>query len=297
MSSWRSSGADPDGGVLLDHDEVLREEPALAPHVAGGLLYPDGFRTHPGALTAAAATAARAAGATVRTHVEVKRVTRGRVVTDEGTLEAETILLCAGAWTRTLARALGHDVQIRPVRGWLAVTAPSAPLIRHVIYEAGYAAPRGPQPGSPGIGRRSGRRRPGDAGAEPSHAFAAHQNADGTIMIGASRSAALRETDESADALRLNAAAALEWIPASGDPRGGDHLDRPSPVLPRRPAVHRLARGGRRGVRRTRQRGRSHRRRLGTADCADRLTGARAVCRPGAVSPRPMSSRPGAGPP
>jgi glycine/D-amino acid oxidase-like deaminating enzyme len=52
------------------------------------------------------------------------------------------------------------------------------------------------------------------AGAEPSHAFAAHQNADGTIMIGASRSAALRETDESADALRLNATAAMEWIPA-----------------------------------------------------------------------------------
>ena len=100
--------------MLLDHDEVLREEPALAPHVAGGLLYPDGFRTDPGALTAAAATAARAAGATVRTHVEVKRVTRGRVVTDEGTFEAETILLCAGAWTRTLARALGHDVQVRP---------------------------------------------------------------------------------------------------------------------------------------------------------------------------------------
>ena len=33
-------GANPDGGMLLDHDEVLREEPALAPHVAGGLLLP-----------------------------------------------------------------------------------------------------------------------------------------------------------------------------------------------------------------------------------------------------------------
>lgn len=207
-------GANPDGGVLLDRDEVLREEPALAPHVAGGLLYPDGFRTHPGALTAAAATAARTAGATVRTHVEVKRVTRGRVVTDEGTLEAETILLCAGAWTRTLARALGHDVQIRPVRGWLAVTAPCAPLIRHVIYEAGYAAPRGPQPGSPVSVADLAAADLATIGAEPSHAFAAHQNADGTVMIGASRSAALRETDESADALRLNAAAALEWIPA-----------------------------------------------------------------------------------
>ena len=206
--------ADAGGGVLLDHDEVLREEPALAPHVAGGLLYPDGFRTDPGALTAAAATAARAAGATVRTHVEVKRVTRGRVATDEGTFEAATILLCAGAWTRTLARALGHDVQVRPVRGWLAITAPSAPLLRHVIYEAGYQAPRGPQPGTPVSVADLAAADLATAGAEPSHAFAAHQNADGTIMIGASRSAALRDTDESSDALRLNAAAALEWIPS-----------------------------------------------------------------------------------
>ncbi|MFI5051175.1 MAG: NAD(P)/FAD-dependent oxidoreductase [Gaiellales bacterium] len=100
------------------------------------------------------------------------------------------------------------------MRGWLAVTAPSAPLLRHVIYEAGYQAPRGPQPGTPVSVADLAAADLATAGAEPSHAFAAHQNADGTIMIGASRSAALRDTDESSDALRLNAAAALEWIPS-----------------------------------------------------------------------------------
>lgn len=204
----------PDGGLLLDHDEVLREEPALAPHIAGGLLYPDGYRTDPGALTVAAATAARAAGATIHTHTDVKRVSRGRVVTDAGAYEAATVLICAGAWTRTLARALGHDVPVRPVRGWLAVTAPTPPMLRHVIYEAGYDEPTGPQPGEPvTVGDLAGADL-ATAGARPSHAFAAHQNADGTIMIGASRSAALRETDESADALRLNAASAIELIPS-----------------------------------------------------------------------------------
>jgi len=103
---------------------------------------------------------------------------------------------------------------VRPVRGWLAVTAPSPPLLRHVIYEAGYAAPAGPQPGTAVSVADLATAGLATAGAEPSHAFAAHQNADGTIMIGASRSAALRETDESADALRLNAAAALELIPS-----------------------------------------------------------------------------------
>ena len=135
---------------LEDHfvEVVLREEPALAPHVAGGLLYPDGLRTDPGALTAAAAAAATAAGAGIHTHVEVKRVGRARVVTDDGTHHAAVVLVCAGAWTRALAHPLGHDVQVRPVRGWLAVTAPGPALLRHVIYESGYTEPSGPQPGA-----------------------------------------------------------------------------------------------------------------------------------------------------
>ena len=222
------------------------------------------------------------AGATIHTHTDVKRVGRGRVVTDAGTYQAATVLVCAGAWTRTLARALGHDVQVRPVRGWLAVTAPSRPLLRHVIYEAGYEEPAGPQPGGPVTVGDLAEADLATAGAKPSHAFAAHQNADGTIMIGATRSAALRETDESADALRLSAAAAVALIPALADARGGDHLDRPAAVLARRPALHRLAGGRRRRLRRARQRGRADRRRIGPADCADRRRGT-AVHRSGSL--------------
>src|SRR5262249_51901645 len=45
-------------------------------------------------------------------------------------------------------------------------------------------------------------------------AMGAHQNADGTIMVGATRSAALRDGDESALALRECAARACQLIPA-----------------------------------------------------------------------------------
>ena len=181
--------------------------------MAGGLLSEDGWRSDPGALTAAAADAARRAGATVRTGVAVKRLGAGCVLTDAGPLEASTVLLCAGAWSRTLARTAGHDLQVRPVRGWLAITAPGPPLLRHVVYEAEYEAPDGPQPALPVTVAQLAAGDLATAGAEPALAFAAHQNADGTVMIGATRSAALRETDESAAALRVTAERACRLLP------------------------------------------------------------------------------------
>jgi glycine/D-amino acid oxidase-like deaminating enzyme len=198
-------------GELLDAADVLRAEPALADGISGGLISPYGRRSDPGSLTAAAALSATAAGARIRRHVEVQRISERKVISDEGVHRADTIVLAAGAWSRPLARAVGHDLPIRPVRGWLAVTAPAPPLLRHVIYEADYTGPR------PGVAVLVGELAHGDLamrGAEASHAMGVHQNADGSIMIGASRSAALREGDEGAEALRENAARACRLIPA-----------------------------------------------------------------------------------
>jgi glycine/D-amino acid oxidase-like deaminating enzyme len=200
-------------GELLDAGQVRDCEPALADGVRGGLLSPHGRRSDPGALTAAAAIAATAAGARVRRHTEVRRITDGAVISDEGVHRAGTIVLAAGAWSRPLARASGHDLPIRPVRGWLAVTAPVPPLLRHVLYEAGYTIPAGVQPGAAvSVGELAG----SDLalrGAAAAHAAEMHQNADGSIMIGASRSAALREGDESAEALHESCARACRLVP------------------------------------------------------------------------------------
>jgi sarcosine oxidase subunit beta len=200
-------------GELLDRAGVLEAEPALAPTVSGGLLLDGGRRSDPAALTVAAAELARRAGADVRPGVDVKRLGAGSVVTDGGVETAGTIVLAAGAWSRALARTAGHELPVRPVRGWLAVTAPAEPLVRHVLYEAGYTLPAGPQPGEP---VSMGDLAAGDlavAGARSATAVAIHQNADGTLMVGASRSAALRDGDESAQALRENAARACMLVP------------------------------------------------------------------------------------
>ncbi len=201
-------------GELLDAPGVLAEEPALTPDISGGLLSPHGRRSDPGAMTAAAAMVATSAGARVLRHVEVRRITEGAVISDEGVHRADVVVLAAGAWSRPLARAAGHDLPIRPVRGWLAVTAPCPPLLRHVIYEADYSAVDGPQPGAAVSLSELARGDLARDGAGASHALGVHQNADGSIMIGASRSAALHEGAEGAEALRENAARACRLIPA-----------------------------------------------------------------------------------
>ncbi|HEY0389245.1 MAG TPA: FAD-dependent oxidoreductase [Gaiellales bacterium] len=201
-------------GELLDRAGVLAAEPALSPTVGGGLRLPGGRRSDPAALTVAAAEMARRAGADVRLGVDVKRLGGGAVVTDAGVERAGTVVLAAGAWSRALARSAGHELPVRPVRGWLAVTAPTEPLVRHVLYEAGYTLPPGPQPGEPVSMADLAAGDLALTGARSATAVAIHQNADGTLMVGASRAAALRDGDESAHALRENAARACMLVPA-----------------------------------------------------------------------------------
>jgi D-hydroxyproline dehydrogenase subunit beta len=203
----------PVAGEMLDGAGVAAAEPALVDGMAGGLLIEEGRRTDPGALAAAAAEAAAKAGADVRTRVEVKRLGAAVVVTDEGRIPCGQVLVAAGAWTRRLVHALGVDIPIRPVRGWLALLAPGPPILRHAIHEAAYEPTPDPTPARPVSLERLALGTLARSGADAAHALGVHQNADGTVLVGASRSAALHEGPESADALRANAAHACELIP------------------------------------------------------------------------------------
>jgi glycine/D-amino acid oxidase-like deaminating enzyme len=200
-------------GERLDADGVAEAEPGLAPGMAGGLLIEEGRRSDPAALTAYAAAEARAAGADIRDHLEVKRVDRGGVVTDAGRIDAPKIVLAAGAWSRPLARMAGHELPVRPVRGWIALVAPGPPVLRHAVYEAEYTAPDRPVPGGPVTLADLAEGTVAEAGPPPVHALGIHQNADGTVVVGASRSAALHEGPESLAGLRGNARRACEMVP------------------------------------------------------------------------------------
>ena len=201
-------------GERLDPAGVAAAEPALAPGMAGGTLLAEGRRSDPTGVTAALAAAARAAGARIETSAPVHVLGDGWVTTAAGTASAGVVVLAAGAWSRPLARMVGHELVVRPVRGWIAQTAPVQPLLRHVVYEAAYTRPAGPAPGQAVTLAELAAGDLAERGPAAGHALGIHQNRDGTVVIGASRAAALHEGPEGAAALRENARRACELVPA-----------------------------------------------------------------------------------
>ena len=208
----------PHAGERLDAAGVAADEPGLAAGMAGGLLLAEGRRSAPGALAAAAAAEARAAGAEISDHVEVKRLVKGGVITDAGRIDAPMVVLAAGAWSR----AAGPDARTRG-RG-----APGAGLDRARRPGAAGAAARrvrGRVHACDAARRQAGRSRwptwpratSPSAAPPPVHALGIHQNADGTVVVGASRSAALHEGAESIEGLRGNALRACAMVPAIAD--------------------------------------------------------------------------------
>ena len=103
-----------------------RLEPALAPTIRLALHVPDDHAVDPRAVLAALAAG-----------VEVER----RDVASVDELDAETVVVAAGAWSAALA-----DVPVRPVKGQiLRLRDPDGPGLLHRVlrFEGGYLVPRG----------------------------------------------------------------------------------------------------------------------------------------------------------
>jgi D-amino-acid dehydrogenase len=98
---------------VLDADQTRELEPSLAGPVAGGVHYPDEGRVDPKRFVDAVGRAAADAGVDVRTGTEVRSL-------DE--LRAETVVVAAGAWSRTLVDlplegGKGYCVDYEPAEG------------------------------------------------------------------------------------------------------------------------------------------------------------------------------------
>lgn len=98
----------------------------------------------PAGLTLGYATAARRAGATIRTGVEVTRiVTDGSrvtgVETTEGPIATGTVVDAAGPWAALLARTAGVELPIEPIPRVVLVTGPfvGVPTRRTLVIDAG----------------------------------------------------------------------------------------------------------------------------------------------------------------
>ena len=175
-------------GVVAEPVAALADyEPDLAPDLAGGCYYPEDAQVQP---MLAAAHLLKHSRATVLTGTEVVEITRGGVRTSAGDISAGAVVNATGAWGGALA-----DLPIQPRRGFVLVTEPLPPRIRHKVYAAGYVADVATD----------------DGGLRTSPVVEGTRS--GTVLIGASRERVGFDRTPSLPALRALAAGAIALFP------------------------------------------------------------------------------------
>ncbi|MFF5367416.1 NAD(P)/FAD-dependent oxidoreductase [Streptomyces sp. NPDC013187] len=129
--------------VPVPPDRLTGLEPCLTPGLAGGVHYPQDAQVMP---ALAAAHLLRASKARVLTGREVTGVLRGPdgavrgARTDRGDLHAPAVVNAAGTWGGEVAARAGVSLPVLPRRGFVLVTEPLPPRIRHKVYAADYVA-------------------------------------------------------------------------------------------------------------------------------------------------------------
>ncbi|WP_426496906.1 NAD(P)/FAD-dependent oxidoreductase [Streptomyces sp. D54] len=189
-------------GVRTEAVERVGElEPHAAPGLPGGVHYPQDAQVQPVLAAAALLRAAVRRGARTHTGEAVAAVTGtdGRITgvrTADGTvLPADAVVNAAGTWGGEVGRRLGAPVEILPRRGFVLVTEPLPPMIRHKVYSADYVANVASS----------------DEGLETS--CVVEGTRAGTILIGASRERVGFDTSMNPDVVATLAAQACRLFP------------------------------------------------------------------------------------
>lgn len=114
---------------ILDGNEARQMEPALARSVIKAVSLPDVSRTiDPFRLTSALARDFLRRGGEI-VNAEVRGFAIGsegptKILTDNGAIDVEQVVLAAGVWSRPLARQLGTSVPLEAERGYHVMFAP-----------------------------------------------------------------------------------------------------------------------------------------------------------------------------
>jgi glycine/D-amino acid oxidase-like deaminating enzyme len=224
LGAWAAS-AEAVGVRVERVDDRLRElEPELSPDVLEAYLLDEGHRVDPLALTVCLGALARNAGATIRHHSPGRRLdVRGDrvtgVVTDDGIVAADTVVLAAGPWSPAIARPLGVSLPIASARGWLVHAAPERPLFRHWIQSGARRLLAGREPATasePGELRLS-MREFGEAGETRDVSPMIQPAPDGSVLTGTSREPSFAAEPFDLDVPRIVAAQAARLVPALAD--------------------------------------------------------------------------------
>ncbi|OPC83765.1 FAD-dependent oxidoreductase [Embleya scabrispora] len=177
-------------------------EPHLSRAVVAGTHYPQDAQVQP---ALAAASMLRADGIRLHTGVGVTGFLRGpdgRVVgvrTSRGDLSAGAVVNAAGTWSGEVAALAGITLPILPRRGFVLVTEPLPPIVRHKVYAAAYA-------GDVASGE-----------ADLASSAVVEGTPSGTVLIGASRERVGFDPSFPVPVLRRLAAQAIELFPVLAD--------------------------------------------------------------------------------
>jgi len=135
---------------LLDRVQTLGREPALELPFDSAVWWPDiGNIRNPRLLQSLQAYLQQHPLCALQSNCEALAIERdpatgqAAVVTPSGTLHADKVVVCAGAWAGQLMAAAGVEVPIQPVKGQMLVFAPQPGLIQSIILTRGrYLIPR-----------------------------------------------------------------------------------------------------------------------------------------------------------
>ncbi len=197
----RTAGID---AVDVGPDGLFELEPHVTRAAAGGAYYPQDSQIQPMRATANIFAHLRRAGVRVLTGVEVTGFRRDRdgrltgVRTDsaaDAVIGADWVVNAAGTWSGHVAALAGAPIPVLPRRGFILVTEPLPPVIRHKVYTAEYVANVASS----------------DAGLETS--VVVEGTKGGTVLIGASRERVGFDRTMSLPVVRKLAAQAVQVFP------------------------------------------------------------------------------------
>ena len=126
----------------LTREELLNLAPYASTRAVGGCYCPIEGKANPLKATAAFAMRAQETGAIFHRYTELhalEAVAGGFLATTSaGTIQARRVVNCAGASGGKIAAMLGIDVAVQGFPIQVNVTAPVAPIIKHLVYAAGH---------------------------------------------------------------------------------------------------------------------------------------------------------------
>lgn len=133
------------GITALEVDDARSLEPHLRSGLPGAVHYPEDMQVQPVLAASRLLAAAQSRGAQFRCGVEVAaavndangNVSGIRTTTGE-VIEADAVVNAAGTWGGVVGERLGAPVPVLPRRGFVLVTEPLPPMVRHKVYTADY---------------------------------------------------------------------------------------------------------------------------------------------------------------